>query len=549
VPKRITTVLAVVAVALALRVVGEHRVGPFDDAYHIRRIASFPRTIQFDRDREAWCPWPPLYDFAMGGCGVAELRGSAVLRRGTSQRRNVATTVSWIPPIAFAIFAGALAWFFGPVTGLAVALAPYLIGISHVGAIDHHWLEPILVALMIFSCGAGFSFCVEARALARRPAGEAPAATRPAATRPATTPPATTPPAATPLALIMTIALFTQTALIVACGMVFIVLWTRRARASLAFALPALAIVIWRLALPYPDNAWFLGWPHAALMTAAAVALALRPRWYALPLGAAITLPFLPQIIEGISFFRVDPWLASIAEFQPMFRDPAAIGTDFANLGGAALALLFARRRWHTATPFTIVYILLALTSRRFLVVAIVAVILAAAERSWIAIALTLLPPLAYDAWALAHPQPVDNAPFIIAGEIAKLPNGKTLAPWHLGHAIDVFGRHAVVIDNFGSMPDEMRFTTANDALIQLHPDELARYCARNHVKYLALDQPGHVAAAAQCAGMRDYPRTRLAPRTVWARLWRGEAIAGFTRVAPHIWQCSTSTSTSPSRR
>jgi hypothetical protein len=347
----------------------------------------------------------------------------------------------------------------------------------------------------------------------------------------------------------MTIALFTQTALIVACGLVFVVLWTRKERASFAFALPALTIVIWRLALPYPNNAWFLGWPHAALMTAAAVALSLRPRWYALPLGAAVTLPFLPQIADGMSFFRVDPWLASIAEFQPMFRDPAAIGTDFANLGGAALALVFARRRWNTATPFAVAYIVLALTSRRFLVVTIVVVILAAAERTWIAVVLTLLPPLAYDAWAVAHPQPVDETPFVIANEIAKLPNGKTLAPWHLGHAIDVFGHHAVVIDNFGSMPDEMRFTTANDALIQLHPDELAKYCALQHVTYLALDQPGHVAAAAQCAGIRGYPRMRLAPRTVWARLWRGESIAGFTRVAPHIWQCSTSTSTSPSRR
>jgi hypothetical protein len=511
--KKITTVLLVAAVALALRVAGEHQIGPFDDAYHLKRIASFPATIQFDPDRAAWCPWPPLYDFAMGAAGPR--------------------AAPWLPPVAFALFAGALAWFFGGVTGFAVALAPYVIGISRAGAIDHHWAEPILVAAMMVAATSRLT--VDSCRLT--------------GTRPVNCQPSTVNQRRVALAIVMTCGLFVQTALIIACGLVFIVLWMRGVRAPRPFAATALAIVLWRLAVPYPNNAWFLGWPHAALMTAAAVALALRPRWYALPLGAAVTLPFLPQIAEGLTFFRADPWLASIAEFQPMFRDPAAVGTDFANLGGAALALVFARKRWNAAMPFAIVYFVLALTSRRFLVVAIVVVLLAAVERTWIAILLTLIPPAAYDAWALAHPQPVEQVPFVVAAEIAKLPPGRTLAPWHLGHAIDVFGHHAVVIDNFGSMPDEMRFTTANDALIQTHPAELASYCARNGVAYVALDNPGHIAAAAQCAGIRDYPRTRLAPHTVWMRLLRGEAVPGFTRVAPHVWQCSTITSPSPSRR
>ena len=120
--------IAAFALALALRIGGSHRVGPYDDAYHLKRIDSFPHTIQLDPDREAWCPWPPLYDFVCGAIG--------------------AKAIVWVPPLAFALFAAALAWRFGAAAGFGVALAPYLIGISRVGDIDHHWVEPMLVMLM-----------------------------------------------------------------------------------------------------------------------------------------------------------------------------------------------------------------------------------------------------------------------------------------------------------------------------------------------------------------------------------------------------------------
>jgi hypothetical protein len=299
-------------------------------------------------------------------------------------------------------------------------------------------------------------------------------------------------------------------------------------RYALAFLFAALAVAIWRLAVPYPENAWFLGWSHVALLIAAAVALALHGRWYALPIAVALTLPFLPKLIEGARFFHGDPWLAAIVEFQPMFRDASRIGTDVANLGGGVIALCLAlwgsRARGEAAIPqstkivllFAIVYTLLALSSRRFLVPGIVTFAIAgsiAAVASsargrfgTLAIALTLLPPLTYDAYALAHPDPPsDPTPFVIAGEIRALPPGRVLAPWYLGHAIDVFGRHAVMIDNFGSMPDEMRFDLANDALAQRHPEQLLAYCRRNHVEYVVMSR---------------------------VRGWRG-----FTRVAPHVWR------------
>jgi hypothetical protein len=211
-------------------------------------------------------------------------------------------------------------------------------------------------------------------------------------------------------------------------------------------------------------------------------------------------------------FFRGDPWLSSIEEFQPMFRDASRLGTDLANLGGGVAALLLTRRRG-IPLVFAIGYTLLAISSRRFLVPGIamfvIAGAIAALDRKWLAIALTLLPPLAYDVYAFTHPEPPDNpAPFVVASEIRPLPPGRVLAPWYLGHAIDVFGRHAVVIDNFGSMPDARRFEMANDALTNRHHDQLLDYCRRNGVRYLANDR---------------------------APSWHG-----FPQIAPHVWLCSS---------
>jgi hypothetical protein len=457
--------IAVFVLTLALRVGGSHQVGPFDDAYHLKRIQSFPHLIQFDSDRDAWCPWPPLYDFACG----ATARAIGV------------NAIVWVPPIAFALFAAALAWNFGAVAGFGVALAPYLIGISRVADIDHHWVEPMLVVLMLI-------------ALRRRNVWL--------------------------LAIAMTCALFVQTALIIACGLVFLSLWLfdRDRRYARAFLVTAAAVAIYRFTVPFPESPWFLGGVYIVLLVAAAVALALNDRWYALPVAIALTLPFCPELYQGMHFFRGDPWLSSIVEFQPMFRDASRIGTDLANVGGGILALLLIRRRVGGATlVFAIGYVLFAISSRRFLPVAIplLAVIPSVARdlgarAARIAIALALiLPPLAYDAYAFKNPEPPeDRTPNTIAAELRPLPPGRVLAPWYLGHAIDVFGRHAVIIDNFGSMPNATRFDIANDALRNPHHAQLLAYCQRNGIRYLATDR---------------------------APSWHG-----FPQVAPHVWVCSS---------
>jgi len=75
---------------------------------------------------------------------------------------------------------------------------------------------------------------------------------------------------------------------------------------------------------------------------------------------------------------------------------------------------------------------------------------------------------------------------FAVVDEIAKLPPGRVLAPWYMGHAIDVFAHHAVVIDNFGTMPDATRFELANEALA--NPRITRAYCKLNHVRYVVRD-------------------------------------------------------------
>jgi len=438
---------------------GPATIGPYDEAYHWKRIAysarHFPRVLAFDPDREAWCPWPPLYDVTMAAIahvipsGARDLGGgryvSAPHPPGSLAPLGM-TCVLWVPPIAFSLFAAIVGVTYGWVAGAGIALAPYLIGVSSIAKIDHHWTEPMFVVAML--------------ALRRRPIA---------------------------LGVVMAAALFVQPALIIACGLLFFVCDRSNAR---SFALAALAVIVYRMSSAYPDNGWFLGWPHAALLAAAAVALILKPRWYAIPIGAAVALPWLPQIAAGMHFLRGDPWLQSIVEFQPLFHDWSRVGTDLANVSGGVVALvIFARKRSPALLLFSIAYLALALSSQRFLVPAMAVFALAGAtaaiERPVLAALLTLLPPLCYDLYALTHPQPAFDPVTPIAQRIAALPPGRVLAPWYMGHAIDVIGHHAVVIDNFGTMPDSTRFELANEALD--NPRIVRAYCRMNHVRYVVM--------------------------------------------------------------
>jgi len=622
--------LSVLAVALALRLAGPGATPPFDDLYHLKRISwsaqHVGQVLELDPDRGvggAWCPWPPLYDLLLGA--VARGIGS--------------DGIGWIPPIAFSLFAALLALVIarrhgvlpGITAGAGVALAPYLVAVSHRGALDHHWAEPIAVTAIL----AAASGCRSTR-------------------RPGL--------AAVALAAAITAGLMMQTALLVAAALAFGVVFLGDRvglHPSFAFGCAALTVCIWRLSRPagYPSNVWFLGWPHAAALGAAAVALFLlaigRRRVVALLVGGACVLPFLPDLLAGARFFGGDSWLTTIVEFQPMLRDRERIGTDLANLGAAAALLMIGgaairarrARREHgkfssraepswfpmllprfasnfhfAAVLFAVAYLPLALSSRRFLVPAIAPLVLAAAlslprnagranrrpdprgqsradrkpdssgqpradrkpdpasppvadrrpgptgqpvepvanrdphpmreAKAWpppllalrvAAALLVLLPALSFDLWALGDREPGPawmTAPRVLAAEVASLPPGRVLGPWSAGHAIDVLGHHAVVLDNFGSMPDEVAFGDATDALLQTHGDVLSAWCRRNGVRYLVLPTAGLRAAAASVGlDPERYSGTRLAWRTVWSRLRHGERLAGFLRRSANVWE------------
>jgi hypothetical protein len=468
-------------VALACRWQGD--MPPFDDAYHLKRIESFPRMFDFDPDRGergAFVPWPPLYDFAAG----------AIHRASGS--------VEKLPPLFFALCAGTVTavmarfgWLSALTAGLTIAVSPYLIGVSRGGRIDHHFVEPALLLAIVVSL--------------RRPIL---------------------------LGLAITAAIFVQPAMIIAAGIAYLV--NRRSKAHvISFALPALIVLVWRLtrADGYPDSPWFLGYPHVALLAGAAIAA-----WSARPLlGAAVALS-VPQLPEGLRFFTGDPWLETIVEFQPMFSSRDHIGTDIANLTGGVVLIPLIARRHRAFALFAAVYLLLALSSRRFLVPAVPLFAIAGAL-DWrtdaksvrpsrlLAAAITILPPLIYVMATASQPQPSHDSFRQLARDLGPLPRGRVLAPWSFGHPIDVIGQKPVIVDGFGSMAGEATFVNATFVMLTTRPEVLLNYCRARGVRYLVLPHPTYIAAQAATVGIA----ARVSSRTVWARLYSGERMAGFT--------------------
>jgi hypothetical protein len=428
--------LLVLLLAAAVRYQADSAIPPFDDIYHLLRIESGIGVFDPGRGLAgAFCPWPFLYD--------------SVLRLWPFDLTHLA-------PLFFALFCAVVAWRWGSIAGATAAVSPYLIGVSRSGALDHHFVEPPLV-LLILVCAARRQQLL--------------------------------------LALAITLALLIQPALIVAAGFAFLALFLDRERGT-AFFFAAAAIAAYRLLQPdgYPDTAWFLGFPHALALVGAGVACELR-RWASAPValaaGASIALSS-PALLQGLRFFGGDPWLETIVEFQPMFRDPSRIGTDIANLTGGAVLALTHWKRHRTFTIFAVGYLLLALSSRRFLVPAIPlfaiggAMAVAYATTKWRAIAfaaMTLLPPLIY---TLTTHAPPDHEHFRRVGlSFRDLPPGRVLAPWSYGHAIHVLGRKPVVIDNFGSMPDPVLFHEATQALEIMSDKTLLRWCRQRGIRYV----------------------------------------------------------------
>jgi asparagine N-glycosylation enzyme membrane subunit Stt3 len=542
--------LAFFVVALACRFLnapyafegGKPRIAPVDELYHWKRMAysaaHFPHVLEFDGNRGvsgAFCPWPPLYDVAAGG---------AARLLGATTSTDVLARIVWFPPILFALFTGITVWILArrngtivaTITGIALATSPFLVTTSWIGSIDHHYLEPVLTFAILGTT------CLGMRAETRREKIRA----------------------GILLGIAITAALFIQTALLIAAALAFAVLFfaTDGLAATFGFTVAAIAVAIYRLTRPpgFPDNQWFLGWTHATLFAAAAIACGViavrrsagglpagpppaRRRVFALILGGllVIAIPTVrASIFTGSHFLGGDRWLRTIQEFQPLWR---AHGDDLLSdvvglSGGAILVWFLAIRAIKTRNNirltiaiFAIVYFALTITSRRFWIVAIPLLALAGAmyvpliARKRLAIVAAMLiavpPPLQLAGWLMTPPTiPPNQRQWIRATSfIRTLPPGRILGPWSMGHAIDVEGNHPVILDNFGTMPDAAGFERAQQAL--LSPDELtlARYCETSNVRYLILDQPRFgIASANAILGTRQ-----TAESTWWWRVWRGE--------------------------
>lgn len=536
--------LAFFVLALAVRLLnapfifdgsGKPRIAPVDELYHWKRIAysaaHVPQALEFDPDRGiggAFCPWPPLYDVASGG--AARLLGAV-------NADEVLNRVVWFPPLLFALFAGITVFALtvaggtrmATLCGIALATSPFLVTPSWIGSIDHHFLEPVLTFAIL---GA---VCLGLRPRNRREQIRA----------------------GLLLGIAITAAMFVQTALLVSAALAFgvLFLWSDCVAASLGFGIAAIAVAIYRLtrAPGFPDNQWFLGWTHASLFAAAAAACAIvivRPRWRVLALLAGIAIllasPSVPSsLLTGAHFFGGDRWLKTIQEFQPLWRAHSDdLLSDITGLSGGVVLVWFllahairTRDRAHLAVAlFAIAYLGLTITSIRFWIVAIPLLALAGALYVPIivpltgrkrlallaALAIALPPPLQLAGWLITPIPPVkpNQRPWLRATSFLRTqPPGRVLGPWSMGHAIDVEGKHAVVIDNFGTMPDTSTFEHAEEALLAPNEAMLARYCDTAGVHYLILETPRFgIASANAILGTR-----RAQESTWWWHVWRGE--------------------------
>jgi len=580
-PTPLFLALAFFALALAVRLLnapfvfdgsGKPHITPVDEIYHWKRIAysaaHFPHVLEFDRDRGiggAFCPWPPLYDVASGG--VARLLGAGKAGTDGSQcgtdtlvcaaSDDVLQRIVWFPPLLFALFTGITVFILArtcgrlvaTISGAALATSPFLVTTSWIGSIDHHFLEPVLTFAIL---GAA---CLGMRARNRREQIRA----------------------GILLGIAITAAMFVQTALLISAALAFAVLflWSDGVAAACGFGIAAIAVAIYRLtrAPGFPDNQWFLGWTHASLFAAAAIACAFlwrplrsrrsasgslagplppalsgaegaRRRFFALLAGLTIILasPSVPSsLLSGAHFFGGDRWLKTIQEFQPLWRAHGEdLLSDLAGLSGGVVLVWFlfehalrtGDRLRLTVAVFAITYLGLTITSVRFWIVAIPLLALAgalylpliASKRLALlaALVIALLPPLQLAGWMMTPMPPVhsNQQQWLRATSFLRtLPPGRVLGPWSLGHVIDVEGKHAVVMDNFGTMPDPSTFEHAQQALIAPNEATLARYCDTVSVRYLVLEQPRFgIASANAILGTQQAQES-----TWWWHVWRGE--------------------------
>ncbi len=500
--------LANVAIALPG---GVPRVAPFDDLYHAFRMnetLARPGWVSgFDPGRAprgAFCPWPPLYDTAAG---------SAARLLGARDTQAMLQRVFWLPPVAASLFAGAAAAFLalrlepwsGLLGGIAIAFAPPFLEASGVGAIDHHYLEPALLAAIVWATvriGGG-------RRRFSRGAF---------------------------LAAAISLALFVQPALLLAAGAAAAAILVsatagERMSGAFGFLLAAFAVLLYRMAQPagYPEGSWYLGTPQAACLAGAAAACGVaahlsrrglgRASATALGIlvGALVAAGFpgaVSGVLSGARFFHGDPWLDTIIEFQPLFsRGGPGVPGALAALGGGALLLIAAAPSFFADGPsrrgiaiFALVYLAATIATRRFLVPGAPLLAIAGAvavfdlrrrsSRAALPAGLLLVAPALVAAIPQllrpASPLPARAAPILRAAEVLRGSSGegRVLSSWSWGHAFHVVGGRPVVVDGFGASIGETDFRNALGILLSPREEAVEAYCRQTGVRFLVLENP-----------------------------------------------------------
>ncbi|HEX7831418.1 MAG TPA: hypothetical protein VF787_17305 [Thermoanaerobaculia bacterium] len=518
-----------------------------DDLYHLKRMtysaANFPRVLEFDPDRGergAFCPWPPFYDVAAGG--VARTFGATGIF-------DVLSIVVWIPPLVTATFLALLTFVLWPraplaaiVAALTIAMSPSPIVESWIGSIDHHFLEPPIVLAMI----GAVVLVVRSDSQRELRAGLL-------------------------LGVAMTLAMFTQAALLLGCGLAFaICFFAGRARATaVASALTALALVLYRLTCDpaMPNNAWFVGWPHAAIFFGACVASLIAWRMHtrttiariAAGVAGSVATLLIPGMVRvvltGSTFLGGDPLMARVKELQPIWTlTGRPLWIFFGGLiAGAILTIPLlmrgVRRReaWSIAIAcFALFYFTVAMTSLRFTLIAtcVLAVAGGVCAEMWrrdgrrnvaIAMAIAMILPafatlILFLNSGLPHPLAGMSEPLQVAGFLrrANVKHERVLAPWMWGHAINVIGGSPVITDNFGTMPDEDAFRRAQLKLLTGNERELAAYCRRLGIRFIVLSPPpAGIAETGLGIGMpldAFVQNDMLTPRTTstwWWQAWQ----------------------------
>jgi len=164
----VLALLGVFALALGVRALGwewvlvgdEVYFAPADPQYHARRalytFVNFPRVLLFDPyinyPGGASVPWPPLYDFLVGGFAWLTTSSLQGFERVAAWAGPVFGALTVVPLFRIGVRIGAPG--VGLLAGLVFALLPISVNYARIGNADHHSLVALIGAWLLWACVA-----------------------------------------------------------------------------------------------------------------------------------------------------------------------------------------------------------------------------------------------------------------------------------------------------------------------------------------------------------------------------------------------------------